>query len=75
MDAIIRFFEGIGTALKSVLDFVISLFKDMAFMVQLLSKFLSSIPDYFGWLPAGVISTLVLIITIAVLYKILGREG
>lgn len=75
MQAILDFFATIGEVLTTVVEFVIQLFKDLLFMLQLLAKFVVSIPDYFSWLPGGVVAVIVVIFSVVVIYKILGREG
>lgn len=75
MDAVVSFFEGIGNAIISVFDFVISFFSDLIYVIQLLGKVVLSIPGYFSWLPSGISSLLVTLFAIVVIYKILGREG
>lgn len=75
MKTIINFLAGIGDFLVALVDFVIGLFEDIVYMVQLMSKFLVSLPSYFSWLPAPLVSTLIIIFGVVVVYKILGREG
>lgn len=75
MQAIIDFFNTVGSIITSLIQFVIQLFKDLLFMLQLLAKFVVEIPSYFGWLPSAVISLIVVIFSVVVIYKILGREG
>lgn len=75
MDAIVSFFTGIGDFLVSVIDFVISFFSDIIYVIQLLGKVVFSIPSYFSWLPGGVSALLITLFAIVVIYKILGREG
>ena len=75
LDAIVDFFKGIGTAITSVVDFVIGLFQDLVYMIKLLGQVVLNIPKYFSWLPAEIIALVVLLISIVVIYKILGREG
>lgn len=75
MDAIVSFFTGIGNFLVSVIDFVISFFSDLIYVIQLLGKVVLSIPSYFSWLPGGVSSLFITLFAIVVIYKILGREG
>lgn len=75
MDGIINFLSGIGDAIVAVIDFVISFFKDLIYMIQLLGKFLAQIPYYFSWLPGELLAIVVLIFGVVVVYKILGREG
>lgn len=75
MDAVISFFEGIGNAITSAFDFVVSLVSDIIYLVQLTGKFLAQLPGYFSWMPAQISSLLLVLFAIVVLYKILGREG
>lgn len=75
MQAIIDFFANIGSVITTVIDFVVQLFRDLITMLELLAKFLVSIPSYFGWLPSSVVAIVALIFSIVVIYKILGREG
>lgn len=75
MDAIVSFFTGIGNAIVSAFDFVISFFSDLVYVIQLLGKVVLSIPSYFSWLPGSISALLVTLFAIVVIYKILGREG
>lgn len=75
MDAIVSFFTGLGDAIVSAFDFVISFFADIVYVIQLLGKVVLSIPSYFSWLPGSVSALLITLFAIVVIYKILGREG
>lgn len=75
MDALISFFTGIGDAIVSAFDFVISFFADLIYTIQLLGKVVLSIPNYISWLPSPVVTLLLTLFSIVVIYKILGREG
>lgn len=75
MQAIIDFFNTIGSIIATVIDFVIGLFQDLLMMLELLAKFFANLPSYFGWLPSTVVSSIVVIFSIVIIYKILGREG
>lgn len=75
MEALLDFFAAIGDIIGAIIDFVISLFQDLIFMIQLLGQTVANIPVYFSWLPSPLITTVVLIFSIVVIYKILGREG
>lgn len=75
MQAIIDFFAQIGSIISTVIDFVIKLFADLISMITLLGNFLAALPSYFSWLPGAVVSSLLVIFSIVVIYKILGREG
>lgn len=75
MGALLDVLKYIGNLLVSVVDFVIGLFEDLVYMIQLLGKFLIELPFYFSWLPEKLVAMLILIFGIVVVYKILGREG
>lgn len=69
------FLRGIGEAILSVIDFIISLFKDLVYMIQMLADVVVNIPTYFSWLPGEILAVLIALISVVVIYKILGREG
>ena len=75
MQAIIDFFNTIGSVISTIINFVVKMFSDLVMMLQLLAKFIVNIPSYFGWLPTSVVAVIVTIFSIVVIYKILGREG
>lgn len=75
MQAIIDFFASVGSIISTVIDFVVKLFSDLLFMLQLLGNFFASLPSYLAWLPGTAVSALVVIFSIVIIYKILGREG
>lgn len=75
MSALISFFQGIGRAITGAFDFVVSLFSDIIYMIQLTGKFLAQLPTYFSWMPAEISGLIMLLFAIVVIYKILGREG
>lgn len=71
----IDFLSAIGDAIVSVINFVISFFSDLVYMIQLTGKFVLAIPSYFSWLPPELLASITTIFFIVVIYKILGREG
>lgn len=75
MQAIASFFEGVANVIVTVIDFVISFFQDLIYMISLLGQVVLNIPAYFSWLPAEVIALIITLISVVVIYKILGREG
>lgn len=75
MRAIIDFFLSIGDFISTVVDFVISFFRDLVFTIQLIAKFIAQIPSYFSWLPVQILTLIVALFGIVAIYKILGREG
>lgn len=74
MDTIISFFSGIADAVTGFFSFLFSIVSDIVYLVQLTGKILLQIPAFFFWLPDQVLGLLVTILTIAVLYKVLGRD-
>lgn len=75
MQSIIDFLASIGEAIVAAIDFVISFFGDLIYIIQLTGKILLYIPGYFSWLPGEAVTVLTVIFSIVVIYKITGREG
>lgn len=68
--------------IHSILDFLglfwtyaIEIGREMLFVVELLGTFFVHIPAYFSWLPGSLVSVLITLISIVIVYKVLGREG
>lgn len=74
MDALFQILSSIGDAIVGVIDFVVSFFMDLVYIVQLIGSILLQIPSFFSWLPAGLSTLIILIITVASVYKIAGRD-
>lgn len=74
MQVIIDFFQGIGNAITSALDFLASIIADIAWVCQLVGKAVTEIPSYFSWLPAPVLAGLVACLAVVVVFRILGRD-
>lgn len=74
MQAIVDFLSGIGSAILAGIDFVVSFFEDLVYIIQLTGKFLAQLPSFFSWLPAPVVSVLLTTFAIVVVYKIAGRD-
>lgn len=75
METLIKFFEGIADFLTSVFDWFIDTIEGLAYIVKLTAHFIGKIPDYFRWLPSEFLALVALVFSVAVIYKILGREG
>lgn len=74
--------EDIINAVETIIDFIDTIWKfikdftaDTFEMIELVGETVKSIPDYLSWLPAEVVTALIAIFSVAVIYKILGREG
>lgn len=75
MGAIVTFFEGIGNAIMGVIDFLIGFIEDIVYIVKITGEFVLQIPQYLGWLPAPVLTIIVVVFGVVVIYKVMGREG
>lgn len=74
MQAIVDFLSSIGSAILAGIDFVVSFFEDLVYIIQLTGRFLAQLPSFFSWLPAPVVSVLLTTFAIVVVYKIAGRD-
>lgn len=75
MDAIISFLSTIGNVIVTAYQFLVDTINGIAYIVEILGYFLASIPEYFAWLPSEFVTIVVMTFSVAVVYKILGREG
>lgn len=75
MNAVFDVLSSIGQAIVGFIDFIISFIMDLVYIVQLIGLILVQIPSFFAaWLPAELAALLVLILTVAAIYKIAGRD-
>lgn len=74
MQAIVDFLSSIGSAILAGIDFVVSFFEDLVYIIQLTGRFLAQLPTFFSWLPTPVVSVLLTTFAIVVVYKIAGRD-
>lgn len=75
MGAILDVLSGFIDLCIFVVDFIISTIRDLLYMVGLLGELTVNLPDYLGWLPSSIMTHFLVIISIVVVYKIIGREG
>lgn len=75
MGAIITFFEGIVDAITGAIDFLIGFIEDIVYIVKITGEFVLEIPNYLAWLPAPVLTIVVVVFGVVVIYKVMGREG
>lgn len=73
MDALFQVFQAIGDAIAFVINFVVTLFMDLVWLIQMLGLIVAAIPSYFSWLPAELLVILVAVIGAAVVLRIMGR--
>lgn len=75
MQVITDILFNLGDVAITCFEFLFETVEGLAYCVRLTAYFISNIPNYFGWLPPEFLAIVVLIFSIAVVYKILGREG
>ena len=74
MQAILDFFKNIAGFFKSVIDFVVNLFNDLIYVIQLIGQAIAKIPTYLSFIPQSIVALFVLALTVIVVYKIAGRD-
>ena len=74
MQSIIDFLNQIVDAINAVIDFVVKFVQDIVYVVGLIGDFIVDIPNFFGWFSVFFLFVLVLIFSVVVIYKILGRS-
>lgn len=75
MDAIVNFFEGIGDVILAVVEFVVSFFSDLVWIINTLLWAVGEIPSLLSWIPAEILAILTVTLSVVMIYKIMGREG
>lgn len=75
LDAIFEAVETIVDFLDTIWKFVKDFTRDTFEMIELVGDTVKQIPDLLSWLPAAIITPLVVLFGVVVIYKILGREG
>lgn len=73
MNAILSFLEGIGSAISGAFGFLLDLVLDIVYVVRLLGRILKLIPTFLSWLPPPILVILTAAISVAVIFKIIGR--
>lgn len=74
-DSILSTLESIGSFFTWIWDITVSYFNEMMNFFSMVTVVFSNVGSYISWLPIYVTGTVSTIIVIAILYKILGREG
>ena len=74
LDSIFNILSQIGDFFTSVGKFIVKLFNDLVYVIQLIGETVADLPNYFGWLPSELLSILLSIFAIVVIYKVLGRD-
>lgn len=75
MNAIVNFFEGIGDVILAVVEFIVSFFSDIVWIINTLLWAVGEIPGLLSWIPAEILAILTVTLSVVMIYKIMGREG
>lgn len=75
MQTIANFLAGFGKILVGIYSYLRNIVDSAVYILQLLTYFAVNIPKYFAWLPGEFLGILGVAFGIAVVYKILGKEG
>lgn len=75
MQPLLNWFASVSDTISTLIDYVVGFFNDLVNMVKMLGQAALVIPKLFSMIPAPVVVALAAGLAIAVLYKILGREG
>ena len=68
------FLSVIVDLLMGVIDFIIKFITEIIYIIKLTGTIISNIASYFYFMPAVVSTALIALITIAIAYKIAGRD-
>lgn len=66
--------KDIGSFLSKTVEFILDLFEDLIYIVELLSDVAKDIPEYLGVFPTLIVSSVISLVGIAVIFRVLGRE-
>lgn len=75
MDALISFFTGIGDVIVSGFNFILSFVEDLVWIVQTLFWAIAQANLMLLWLPTKIMALVAVLLSVVMLYKIMGREG
>lgn len=75
MQAIVSFFEGIGNAIVTLVDFLVSIISDTVWMIKTLGTASYQALNMLNWLPEEFLGIIGIVLSVVLIYKILGREG
>lgn len=78
LESIKNFFAQLLGYFESIFDFIIDFISDLIYVIRLLGSLpvgSASYLSFLDWLPASIVVFIVAITAVAIIYKVLGREG
>ena len=73
-DFISEILTNIANFFSTVWNFIINVFREIVYIIEILTTTLINMPSYFVWLPATITILLTTALAIIVIYKIMGRD-
>lgn len=73
MQIIIDFLTGIADSITALLRYLVEIVAGFVYVLKMLLYFTVNIPRYFLWLPAEYVTLIVLVFSVAVMYKVFGK--
>lgn len=72
--AILDWLVTLGQSIIDLFGFLVKLVLDLVYMVQLMVQLVPAIPSFFTWMPGPVVATVGVIISVVVVFRIMGRS-
>lgn len=60
--------------ITGIVDFVLDFIRDLGYIISTISLVAGNFTTYISWLPAGMVIMIGILISIAVIYKVAGRD-
>lgn len=75
MVTLLNFIGSIADLIVGLVGYLIHVISDVIYMIGLLASIVLYFPSYITWVPPTIAGSITVIISLAVVYKIIGREG
>lgn len=75
MQVIIDFFSGVADLVVNLVNLLFAFIGDFISFLKLLTVLPNYFISFISWMPEEITSMLVILLSVVILYKILGREG
>lgn len=67
--------KNLGKVISALTEFIFDMVEDLIYMIRLLGDVVDDIPQYLGFFPSVIVTVVTTCIGLAVIFKVLGREG
>ncbi len=74
LQGILDFFQMIVDTFTAVIDFIVSFFSDLVYLVTSLADTAVKFPTYISWLPSVLITALVTAVALLIILRVAGRD-